>query len=114
MKRKGARRGRPGRPRAGSLFCSLGLLCKRVARSDDHICVLVLHAVLGVDALTEVTGDEYRSPFLEDLLGDRDVLGSVLGEHHGIHEEGWHTLGEVVCDGEAGDLAVLAVEVACV
>ena len=74
----------------------------------------MLHTVLGVDVRAEVAGDEYRSPLLEDLLGDRDVLGAVLGEHHGVQEEGGHTLAEVVCDGEAGDLAVLAVEVTCV
>lgn len=60
----------PREAQSRELFSFLGLLCKRVARSDDHICTFVLHAVLGVDVRAEVAGDEHRGT----LLGDADIM----------------------------------------
>ena len=106
--------GRPWEARSGCLCGSLGLLCKRVARGYDQIGTGVGDTVFRVVVRAEVTRDEDRSSLLEELFGDCDFLGAVLGEHHGVLEEGGHTLAEVVGDGEAGDLAVLSVEEASI
>lgn len=91
--------GRPREARSGCLCDSLGLLCKRVARGYDQIGTGVVDTVFRVVVRAEVTRYEHRSSLLEKFFRDGDFLGAVLGEHHGVLEEGGHALAKERCEG---------------
>lgn len=110
---------RKGAPKGALLMgrALLGLLLlfsQRFTGCDHQILAFVFDTVLGVNIGAEVPGDDNRCAFLEKLLGDIDILCSVLGEHHCIKEQGRHVLAEVVGDCKAGYFTVLAVKETCI
>ena len=72
----------PREAQSRELFSSLGLLCKRVARSDDQILTLVGHTVSGVGVGDDGARDDGLGALGEQTLGDGDILGVVLIEQY--------------------------------
>ena len=109
VKEKGALERAPCEVRPGALG-ALNLVCW-FARGYDQIDTCSFLSFLWL-AGAEDAADLDRGPFLQQVFGNRGVLGAGLGEHHHVHEERGGTGSEVVSEGEAGDFASLAVEVA--